>query len=223
MSIYIHWKTILKRVLPKHATMNKVYFRRAENDDKIRLNFSLNHEKSRVNKTFNFNRNCAERIGSTLQKIRLSCEKEFNKRNKKQKNKKQESSVQSELSELTVNLLSDGNPVSNDLTWDSLFSTEHVHSGNLVLQILDEDFQVAYNYPRVEKCELPTVILAGSKCYPSKCDVSFTQVDECRFEWFKSSRPLQADHSEWKGCGDTFFYDVKEDDIGQYLKVRKSH
>lgn len=206
------FRSVLQQMFFSNSKMKSAYFYRQEGDERFILTFHLNHD--RFNREFKFNRNFAETISATIQRIRTNFEKEFKKKNKLKK--KNSESIGLLIDSLTVEVLNCGKPLSTELTWQNLFNESNINPNDLVLQVIDQQYQVKYNYPYIESIKLPKIILTGFNCYPSKCAVSFTTVDQCKFEWFKLKENSQT---EWEKCGDEFFYHVKVDDLNHFLKV----
>lgn len=102
-----------------------------------------------------------------------------------------------------------------NVNWDCLL--DGVTNQNLALQINNDNYTIAYNYPSLEIIKLPTVVSVGFDCYPSKLKINFGDLSDCSFEWFKK---LPKD-KKWIKCNeDSCFYSVQQDDIGCKLKLQ---
>lgn len=210
-------RTAFKQKFPKYSAMEGAYFLHKEGEENVDLKFHVTQNERHINKTFNFKRSYNEPISRTIERIRTNYEKVSEKRSKgKKKNVKNEASTPPPETDFTAGLLNDGKPISNDLTWEHVFGESNINPDDLVLQVCDQQYKVKFNYPQIESIELPLTIITGFKCYPSKCSLLFTTIEECKFEWFKS-KSLNA--TGWEKCGDELIYHVKDSDVDHNIKV----
>lgn len=84
----------------------------------------------------------------------------------------------------------------------------------LRLQLNDNEYQIAYNYPMIESIELPKVAVVGFELYPSQ--MKYTgDMKNCKFKWFRSSTK-----EKWNQCGnDSPVYHCNNEDFGGRLKL----
>lgn len=222
--------------------MAVAYIRRHENASNIEIVFRYNNAPLGIDRVFNFQRNVSETITSSLNRIKTNVDKEFNKKLKKKPKKKTPTAAGSsdasaspppsppplvitrEVDLLTADQCGERSATT---TWSDLLANVDQHEFNgSKLKVFGQEFTLAYNYPYVSNITMPTVMLVGFCCYPSKFDVEFTERDKCQFEWYRG-RPLtqqsKKDSSceiEWSKCEqEGFFYDVQATDLRHKLKV----
>lgn len=223
------------------ANMAVAYIRRHGNANSIEIVFRYNNVQLGIDRVFNFQRNVSETITSSLQRIKTNVDKEFSK-NLKKKSKKaknvaaaaaatsdasttpQPSSALLPIPPREVDLLCEQIERNASTTWSDLLANVDQHEFNgSKLKVFGQEFTLAYNYPYVSNIAMPSVILGGFSCYPSKFEVEFTERDKCQFEWYRG-RPTQSkkDSSdiEWNKCEqEGFFYNVQSKDLQHKLKV----
>lgn len=201
--------------------MNFVYFRRPPNESNIDITFHFKNDSFGIDRTFNFQRNSGETVETSLIRVRKNFEKELAKKfggGKKRKPKEGETESRSPP-EVVVQLLNAAGQSITSATWTELFAEDEARTQGLVLSILGHDFVVTYNYPYASEFQLPSVILVGFKCYPSKFEVTFAERNECLFRWYRGLPAKSDDDIEWVECGDSFFYEVQKEDVNHKLKV----
>lgn len=214
--------------------MQIAYFRHHDGSSNIELTFRYKDLQIGLDRVFNFQRNLNETIGSTLSRVRTNFEKELRKKcggGKKNKTKTQTNANDSvpqvktdvpQSDEILVQILNERKESITDITWASLFMESAAQTETLVLKVLKQEFKVTYNYPHISQITLPTVILVGFNCYPSKFEVQFAERDDCLFEWFRGRQEdgqLDSD-VDWIKLDESFFYKVKEEDVRHKLKVK---
>lgn len=224
-----HWNRLVR--------MAVAYIRRHGNDTSIELVFRYNNPQIGIDRVFNFQRNITETITSSLQRIKTNVDKEFSKKLKKKSKKSKKAVATSDgppspstqapeptMPPREVDLCTEQNERDASTTWSDLLANvdQHEFKGTK-LKVFGQEFTLAYNYPYVSNIVMPTVILVGFGCYPSKFEVEFTERDACQFEWYRG-RPSQTknDNSdiEWNKCEqDGFFYNVQLKDLQHKLKV----
>lgn len=227
------------RMIRWHRLVNMAvaYIRRHGNASNIEIVFRYNNPQIGIDRVFNFQRNITETISSSLNRIKTNVDKEFSK-NLKKKSKKSRSvaaasdatsSAPSPSSQLPmppreVDLLTEQDSRDASTTWSDLLANVDQHEFNgSKLTVFGQEFTLAYNFPYVSQITMPTVILVGFSCYPSKFEVEFTARDECQFEWYRG-RPTQNKKDaeiEWNKCEqEGFFYNVQSNDLQHKLKVQ---
>lgn len=219
--IYHHLSAAIKQVIALNSKMKRAYIRRQDGEENIILTFNLMQAEHRISKIFNFKRSFEEPISSTIQRIRTNYEKEFKKKNRPKKKKGETEVVRpTPVDDIPVEVLHYEQPVSVEQTWKYLFSDSSIDPENLVLKVIDQHFDIKYNYPFIDALKLPTCILSGYDCYPSQCSVIFADVDECLFEWYRSKQDAKKQFKHWEKCGESFLYRVKDEDVNHHIKVR---
>lgn len=218
-----HWNRLVK--------MAVAYIRRHGSDTSIEILFHYNNPQIGINRVFNFQRNITEPITSSLQRIKTNVDKEFSKKLKKTKKSKKGATTSDATtsSELTVpsrevDLFIESIERNASTTWSDLLANvdRHEFSGSK-LTVFGQEFILAYNYPYVSNIAMPSVMLVGFNCYPSKFDVEFTKRESCHFEWYRGRPPAVKNDTadiEWTKCEqDGFFYNVQLKDLQHKLKV----
>lgn len=217
--------------------MNIAYARKYPNSTTIEISFHYKNADIGIDREFNLNRNLDEKVCQTLERIKTNLEKEFRKKggNKKKKGKPANTSNTDNLAESSTNAVKNtnasdvsvcvvnrnGTPL-NDETWNQLFTTEEGMNTSLLLKVMEQDFCIAYNFPYVKQMLLPSVIMSRFSVYPAKLDVHFAQPNDCMFEWYRGV-PKEKNNDtdiEWIKCGESFFYQVNDNDIRHKLKVQ---
>lgn len=205
--------------------MNIAYFRKYPNSENIEISFHYKNASIGIEREFNLNRNFDETIEQSLDRIKINLEKEFRKKsgNKKKKVKQNEASEQANnvATDISVALLDETRQPIKEIKWSDLFKTEQAFKADLILQVIGQDYSIAYNFPYVKQLTLPSVLMNGFDCYPAKIEVHFAERDDCLFEWFRGL-PKEKDDiasKEWTKCGESFFYKVKESNVRHKLKV----
>lgn len=225
------------------VNMAVAYIRRHGNANNIEIVFRYNNPQLGIDRVFNFQRNVTETITSSLNRIKTNVDKEFNKKlKKKPKKPKSVTATTSDASTSSpppspplvitreVDLLTDEQHCSErnaSTTWSDLLANVDQHGFNgSTLKVFGQEFNLAYNYPYVSNITMPTVILVGFSCYPSKFEVEFTERDECQFEWYRGRPTAQQSKKdppadiEWNKCEqEGFFYNVQSTDLRHKLKV----
>lgn len=211
--------------------MDIAYFRHQPNNEQFELVFRYQNAALGIDRVFNFQRNITEAVETTLNRIRTNVEKEFKKKcggKKKNPSKKNPSAGPSDQksepnSDILISFLHANK--TNQSPWSDLL-TEAAQNGlsGSVLKVCDKEYSVTYNYPYIQHLTLPTVILVGFKCYPSKFEVCFTDRNSCTFDWYRGF-PTENKKDEdivWSKCDGAsgFFYEVKESDIRHKIKVK---
>ncbi|XP_075164290.1 2',5'-phosphodiesterase 12 [Haematobia irritans] len=202
-------------------TVDKVYLRNDPCEQDLHINFRYTNEELNIDRDFNFCRKLDEKLEGALTRIRGNIEKQFNKKLKKGK-KKSTAEVQEPIpdangGEITVEFRKD-NAKLEDITFAEVL--RDTPSSNLTLHILDKTFEVVLNQPWVVNVVLPTCIMAGFLVYPSKLDMKYADKVSSKAEWFRSKMPPSGNiqHSNWTKCGEGFFYETSNDDVGHLLK-----
>lgn len=115
----------------------------------------------------------------------------------------------------------------NDFNWGDLM-TDSNQISKLRLIISNQEYNVVFNGPYIAFIELPTTIMVGDDCYPSKINLENTTKEECTYKWYKGTIPEVNEKEvfepienliEWKLCSNSFYYTVSPEDIGCKLKV----
>lgn len=213
------------------------YFRWQHDEAVVDITLQFVCEKSAVNKAFNFKRKTDELIDSTLNRIKTNVDKEVQKKanTKKGKSKKKDSDEALANNEnndvtttaannvVTVAILNDSGEVLSGITWTDFFITQPDLHKTAVLRVKNIDYAIAFNYPYVARVDLPTCILVGYDCFPTKLDLQFTSRQECEFVWYKGLPKPNHEGAvkdiKWSKCGDGYIYRVQADDAGHKLKV----
>lgn len=206
--------------------MNQNAYIRHQSDSKnIEIVFHYVNSNTGVNRVFNFQRNIDEKIQTALARIRINVEKEFDKQSggskKKSKKRSAASSNETKSDDNEVDLLIEKD---ESTTWkDLLTNASNNCFEGAVLKIFDQQYNVTFNYPFVSQISMPTVILVGYDCHPTRFEVIFAERDECLFEWHRGlpSENKNDDDIEWIKCedGNGFFYNVQSSDFQHKLKV----
>lgn len=166
--------------------MNNAYFRYNEEENQLSINFRYQNPEFKIDRDFNFCRNPSENIDLCLERMKNNLEKEFSKKSKK-KNKKKDANEElfplPTPPEISVKLLKAGNALSN-LTFLELFKDLEVKEA-ILLKVIDNDFQIAFNQPWVVSVTLPSSILAGFVVYPNKIEIQFGDKKSSKGVWFR--------------------------------------
>lgn len=224
----IRWKRLVN--------MAVAHIRRHGNADSIEIVFHYKNSQLGIDRVFNFQRNITETITASLQRIKTNVAKEYDKKLKKKPKKSKNVAAVSGASSSErplppeptlppreVELLTGQNEPNALATWSDLLANVDQHEFNQSkLKIFGQEFPLAYNYPYVSLITMPTVILVGFSCYPSKFGVEFTERDKCQFKWYRG-RPTQTKRDSdiaWNKCEqEGFFYHVQSNDLQHKLKV----
>lgn len=217
--------------------MNIAYFRWQEDENVVDITLQFVCEQSVVNKVFNFKRQTAELIESTLNRIRTNVEKEVQKKAKTKKVKKkkevEEATVIADIKEappaadnasVTVAIINANGDALTGITWTEFFIDQPALHKTTVLRVRNVDYSIAFNYPYVARLDLPACILVGYDCYPTKLELQFTSRDECEFVWYKGLPKPNHEGAvkdiKWTPCGEGYIYRVQADDAGHKFKVK---
>lgn len=201
------------------------YIRHHSESKTIEVVFHYVNANTGIDRVFNFQRNIDEKIQTALARIRINVEKEFDKQSgatkKKSKKGKAASSNETKSDDKEVDLVIEKD---ESTTWKDLLTNANNNSlEGSVLKIFDQQYKVTLNYPYVSQIVMPTVILVGYDCYPSRFEVFFAERDECSFEWYRGlpTESKNDDDIEWIKCenGSGFFYNVQSMDFQYKLKV----
>lgn len=219
--------------------MNTVYFRWQESDGVVDITFQFNLDVPSVNKAFNFKRPIDELVDLTLNRMKTNVDKEIQKRSKVKKTKPKktnqpdgqpetEESVDARPAEETIQNLkvtlvnTAGEPITG-ITWTDLFLTNPELGKSAILRVKVVDYVLAFNYPYVGRVDMPTSIMVGFDCFPSKLEFQFTTREECEYRWYKGLPKPNHENAtkdiKWIQCGEQFIYVPKAEDIGHKLKV----
>lgn len=218
----IRWKRIVD--------MAVAYIRRPADAATFELVFRYQNQNVGIDRVFNFQRSVSESIASTINRIKTNVEKEHNKKLKKmKKNMKKSKADSTTTGSASASDNSDQINVdfaiekSESTTWSEIFANADDHEFKTIkLKIVGQEFSVAYNLPYVNQVDLPSVIIVGYDCYPSKFEVVFTDRDKCTFEWYRGSN-VDSDVA-WSKCEqEGFFYNVQPSDLRHKLKVFKQN
>uniref|UniRef100_A0A1I8PS33 2',5'-phosphodiesterase 12 n=1 Tax=Stomoxys calcitrans TaxID=35570 RepID=A0A1I8PS33_STOCA len=204
-------------------TVDRVYLRNDANSQDLHINFRYTNAELNIDRDFNFCRKLDEKLEGALTRIRGNIEKQFNKKLKKVKRKSP-----AEVREPLPETVTDGsgelivefrrsNDKLEDLTFAEILNN---NSANLTLHILDKTYNVVLNQPWIVNLVLPTCIMAGFAVYPSKLEMKYTDKAFCKAEWFKGKMPPSGNvqHANWSKCGEGFFYETSNEDVGHLLK-----
>lgn len=170
--------------------MNNAYFRYNEEENQLAINFRYINPEFKIDRDFNFCRNPSENIDLCLERMRNNLEKEFSKKTKKKNNKKtskNENEVDAAVPpqpEISVKLVKAGNALSN-VTFLELFKDLGGVKEEVVLKVIDNDFQIAFNQPWVISVTLPSSILAGFEVYPNKMEIQFGSKKCSNGVWYR--------------------------------------
>lgn len=216
------------------VNMAVAHIRRHGNTDSIEIVFRYNNPQIGIDRVFNFQRSITETIQATLQRIKTNVGKEYDKKLKKKPKKSKNAAASSSdatppppepiMPPREVDLSGGQNDKNESTTWSDLLANIDQHEFNgSKLNVFGQEYTIAYNYPYVSQITMPTVILVGFNCYPSKFDVEFTERNECQFEWYRG-HPTQTKNDadiEWNKCEqEEFFYQVQTTDLQHKLKVK---
>lgn len=86
---------------------------------------------------------------------------------------------------------------------------------DLELTVFNEKYKVEINSPLVKDIQLPQALFANFSVQPSKLHMIFTEHFANEFSWY-----ISKDKENWVHKADTYRYDITEQDIGYYLKLR---
>uniref|UniRef100_U5ETA8 Putative glucose-repressible alcohol dehydrogenase transcriptional effector ccr4 n=1 Tax=Corethrella appendiculata TaxID=1370023 RepID=U5ETA8_9DIPT len=213
--------------------MNIVYLKQVPNEEQCHFHFRLINKSMGIDRVFNFSRNLNENINACVDRMQSNIAKEFNKKTKKRNNKKQKkiqtpsqsdgaatTSQAIEIPEISLKFLNESEEIRDQQLCD-LIEDIKINS-KIILEIIDEKFQINYNCPWINLIALPTSILAGFYVYPSKLELQFADKDECEFIWYSGVMPKSNNQNEiiWEQKCDKFTYSVSADDIGKHLKLK---
>lgn len=221
--------------------MNTAYFRWQNNENVVDITFLYVCEQSAIKKVFNFKRPIIELVDVTLKRMNTNVEKEISKRSKTKKAKPNKKASAESKPETDT----DSKPAADDtddgkvflvnaigesilgIDWTELFINNPDTYRNAVLRVRNADYFLAFNYPYVGRLDLPTCIMVGFDCFPTKLEVQFTSTDECAFKWYKGlPRPNNEGAIKdinWTQCGNSFIYNVRAEDVGHKIKVSLMH
>lgn len=107
--------------------------------------------------------------------------------------------------------------------WTELLELPNNVLDQFMLRLHRIEYTLTVNYPYVINAEMPTSIMVGYDCYPSKLELQNTSRDECLYRWYKGmprrTHPKDLTGIHWIECGQDFAYRVQQDDIDHKLKV----
>lgn len=226
--------------------MNTAYFHWQDADGVVDITLHFVCEHPPVNKVFNFKRQVDELIDTTLNRMKANVDKEVQKKaksgkaksNKKKKasdgeattagaavcdEEKPPASDDAEEAAVKVLLLNATGDVITGISWTELFIGQPELHRQAVLRVKNVDFALAFNYPHVSRIELPTCLLVGYDCFPTKLDLQFTSRDECDFVWFRGLPKPNHENAvkdiRWTRCGEGYIYRMQPEDAGHKFKV----
>ncbi|XP_040162666.1 2',5'-phosphodiesterase 12 [Anopheles arabiensis] len=219
--------------VPKQRfAMRTAYFKQLPGEEQCQISFHLVLDRYKIDKVFNFNRNLTEQIDSSLDRIRVNVEKEFQKKNKRKKAKKAPAGQATEdggAEEPPVEGSADPVPVVvslgtaeerlTNMTIADMLAKLTTHP-NVQLTVMDADFQIAYNSPEVHAVKLPTSILADFYVSPSRLELHFATPECSAYCWSRGRMPESgnAQQIEWDPVGSELSYLVQKGDVGLHLK-----
>lgn len=201
--------------------MDCIHFRRHNDNENIEMTFRYKNIELGLDRQFNFQRKITESIETAFTRIQANFEKELKKKKSNGKKKKTEAKDEKVSNEeKTIDgkpQLVRGDSIVSNVTWIEVFASDYER---LVFRCAGREYKVTYNYPYFGQVTLPSVVLVGFKCYPTKCEVFFAQESECLFHWYRANSNENSETNEWTKCGETFFYAVQREDLNHYLKVK---
>lgn len=215
---------------------NKVYVRETTGDFNkpvVSVTFKFINKIPPMDKVYDFSFDPDSKVGESIERIERQIKTEMKIRYDLVINDKYGLANTSEWSDndiqsFKVTILNEsGNPVESK-NWKSLIE-EADALVRLKLKISRVHHDVILKGPHVKFVELPTTIMVGDDCCPSRIVLENTTIGNCTYKWFKGIPPPtdtesklmeEIDHLiDWKECGDSYYYSVSKDDIGNSLKV----
>lgn len=203
------------------------YFRHQSGNEKFELVFNYKNADAGIDRMFNMQRMVSETIDATFARIRTNIDKELNKGRSGGKKKKPTKNAHGNMesggsSVILIELLT--TPTVEIETWLDFIGFAEQSDTKTTLKIGERNYSATFNDPYVSQMSLPTVILVGYNCYPSRFEVVFAERDQCSYQWFRAlptSDEQNAANVSWIQCdnGNGFFYNVNANDFQHKLKV----
>lgn len=197
------------------------YFRHQPTNDKFELVFNYVNTDAGIDRVFNLQRAVSETIDATFTRIRTNIAKELNKRGGK---KKIFASNLKQGSDSTKIELVTGAVSRTFETWIEFIKFIELDTNEAILMINEQGYKITYNDPFVAHMSMPTVILVGYDCYPTRFEVVFGERDKCLYQWYRGL-PIAGQKTDenikWIECdnGNGFFYNANANDFQHKLKV----
>lgn len=194
---------------PKPRT---VYFRIEESSEICSLNVLVEDNSFKLKRHFTVVRPASSPISQLLGRLDLKIASKLTKKMAKLK----DSEVLTP--EVKSMLMCENESLSESLPCRDLVKLK----GKLELIIMNSAYEVMCNVPWVTKLNLPKSILSNTTIGPLNLGLLFSDREKASFKWFRSTQdnPRKVLNSkDWISVGEGCFYNVKEDDVGHYLKL----
>lgn len=189
--------------------MDKAYLRHLNDSEQFQITFHYANPELKVDRQFNFCRQLKEDVNTFLNRVSVNVEKVVNKKNKK---KKSSQDADTNTTPINARLVLNGAEIDGDIICREIFKLEF--NSNVILKVLEQEYNIVINSPWVDGVTLPSSILANFPVYPSKFETVFTEKDLSEFIWYKSENKV-----DWKQIGSGFVFMPKNEDINSYLKI----
>lgn len=183
--------------------MDKAYLRQATGSETEHFEFTFRYINPdlKVDRQFNFCRRLSEPVSSFLERVNANVEKAL----KKKKGTDDEQPMQ-----VGATLLLNSAEVSGEVECSKVFEPEN----DVVLKVLEREFQIVINSPWIQSITLPKAILANFPVYPSKFESVCANKKLSTFTWYKSTNK-----NSWSETGSGFIYTPQNEDINCFLKL----
>uniref|UniRef100_A0A8D8RZ77 2',5'-phosphodiesterase 12 n=2 Tax=Cacopsylla melanoneura TaxID=428564 RepID=A0A8D8RZ77_9HEMI len=196
----------------KPHIMNPAYFRYEDGAEKFQVAFEYNNETYHISRQFNMDRSVNETIADFKKRIKSNVVKALEKKIHAL-NKKKDKDEKIKVPEAEIDLVIDGQVISDtSIAKEAIFDSSST-SGENSLLISDSKFQIIINAPWIKNLTLPSCILQDCLLYPTKFEHQFLSEDKTIFQWFRK------EDKEFVPLGQGFYYKPTKEDVGHHLKL----
>ncbi|KAI5705163.1 hypothetical protein M8J76_007443 [Diaphorina citri] len=192
--------------------MNPAYFRYEDGGDKFQLAFEYNNEKYNIGRQFNMERSINESTLDFKTRIKSNVLKALEKKIHVL-NKKRDKDSKLAVPDIKVDILINGQIISDDSIAKEAIFTNTPPSGENILKVDDTAFKIIINGPWIRNLKLPSCILQDCFVYPSKYEHQFASDKLTVFQWWRQ------EDKEFVPVGQGFYYKPSKEDVGHILKL----
>ncbi|XP_026686702.1 2',5'-phosphodiesterase 12 [Diaphorina citri] len=199
-------------IFNKAHIMNPAYFRYEDGGDKFQLAFEYNNEKYNIGRQFNMERSINESTLDFKTRIKSNVLKALEKKIHVL-NKKRDKDSKLAVPDIKVDILINGQIISDDSIAKEAIFTKTPPSGENILKVDDTAFKIIINGPWIRNLKLPSCILQDCFVYPSKYEHQFASDKLTVFQWWRQ------EDKEFVPVGQGFYYKPSKEDVGHILKL----
>lgn len=182
--------------------MDQAYLRNI-NSEQFQITFQYINSKFKMNRQFKFLRRFNETVEMFTSRVSVNIQKFMNKKTKKKEETNNETQV-------NVSIILNNELIKDDFICREVFKEEN----NVILKVIDQEYEVIINSPWIDNIALPTSLLSTFPVYPARFESISTDNKLSEFIWYKS-----RDKKNWSEIGMGFIYTIKNTDINCFLKL----